>query len=208
MFEPGILWAFFASALFLGLVPGPDNLFVLSQASQKGRYAGLAVTMGLCTGLIGHTLAVAFGLSLIFQNSEFAFNALKIVGATYLVYLAYQSFKAGASNQLPESDNKQQWLKLYGRGIIMNISNPKVALFFLAFLPQFTNPEAGNLVLQFIILGLVFILATIIVFGSISLLSGSLGEKFRESQQAQGILNKLAGVLFAGLALKLILAER
>jgi len=208
MIESHVLLLFFGSALLLALVPGPDNLFVLAQASQKGRMAGLIITLGLCTGLIVHSIAVALGLSAIFLASALAFTVLKIIGAIYLLYLAYQAFRAAGSNLNNSKVEKLDMGKLYRRGIIMNITNPKVSLFFLAFLPQFTNPEAGNLTFQFLLLGLVFILAAILVFGTISFLSGILGEKFRDSQRAQIIINRLAGTLFAGLAVKLALSQR
>lgn len=208
MIDPQVLWVFFGSALLLALIPGPDNLFVMAQASQKGRLAGIIVTLGLCTGLLFHSSAVALGLSAIFHTSAIAFTVLKIVGAVYLLYLAYQAFRSSGQVSNASSVEKIEMGKLYRRGIIMNITNPKVSLFFLAFLPQFTNPQAGNFTLQIFLLGAIFILAALLVFGMISFLSGSLGEKFRRSESAQRWINRMAGTLFAGLAIKLALSER
>ena len=170
--------------------------------------AGINVTLGLCTGLLVHTTAVALGVAAIFQASAVAFSLLKYIGAGYLLYLAYQSFRAGGETNGEQKTTKLSPLKLYGRGIIMNVTNPKVSIFFLAFLPQFADPSHGPIVPQILLLGFVFILSTIMVFGAISLLAGGLGGRFRRSTQAQLILNSLAGTVFLGLAIKLALARR
>lgn len=202
------LLLFFTSSLFLALAPGPDNLFVMVQAAQRGRAAGLAVTFGLCTGILVHTTAVAFGLAAVFAASALAFNLLKYLGAGYLLYLAWGAFRTGDGGGGDAQAVDLPFGRLYRRGIIMNITNPKVSIFFLAFLPQFADPHKGPLAPQMILLGTLFILATILVFGGISLLAGSFGRRFRESTRAKRILNWLAGSVFAGLAIKLAMAER
>jgi len=202
------LLLFFASALLLALAPGPDNLFVMAQAAQRGRGAGLMVTFGLCTGLLFHTSAVAFGLAAVFQASVLAFTLLKFAGAGYLLYLAVMAFRAGGQATDDSAVAEAARGRLYRRGIIMNITNPKVSIFFLAFLPQFADPARGSLIAQLLLLGGVFIVATLLIFGLISLLAGALGDRFRESDQAQKILNRLAGTVFATLAVKLAMAER
>lgn len=199
---------FFVTSILLGLTPGPDNIFVLTQSALHGRKAGIFVTFGLCTGLIFHTSAVALGIAAVFQASPIAFDVLKIVGAAYLIYLAYMSFKANASNVDAEQQPALSWKQLYLRGVIMNITNPKVVIFFLAFLPQFVDPAQGAVSWQIMILGLLFILSTILVFCSIAWFSGLLGDKLKQSNRAQILLNKIAGTVFAGLALRLALAER
>lgn len=208
MIEIEILLLFFTTSILLALAPGPDNLFVIAQAAQKGRLAGLIVTLGLCTGLLVHTSAVAFGLAAIIQTSVFAFTVLKMMGAAYLLFLAWQAFQAMGETKPDDkiTDIEIEVSQLYRRGIIMNITNPKVSIFFLAFLPQFINPDKGTIVIQFMMLGGLFIMATIIVFSSISLLAGAIGEQFRKSTQAQKWLNGIAGVIFTGLALKLLVS--
>jgi len=208
MLDPKILLMFFTTSILLALSPGPDNLFVMTQAAQQGRKAGLLVTLGLCTGLLFHTAAVTFGLAALFKASAFAFNILKFTGAAYLLYLAWQAFRAGTISGTLKTGDRINSSALYRRGIIMNITNPKVSIFFLAFLPQFADPAKGSLSTQLLLLGGVFIVATIIVFGIISILAGVFGERFRESAFAQKVLNRAAGGIFAGLALKLALAQR
>ncbi|MEN8199437.1 MAG: LysE family translocator [Thermodesulfobacteriota bacterium] len=198
------LIAFLLASVLLALVPGPDNIFVLTQSAIYGKKEGLLVTLGLCTGLIVHTSAVAFGVATLFQASATAFNTLKIIGALYLLYLAWQAFTASASQLGIDKSKRLAKGQLYRRGIIMNVTNPKVSLFFLAFLPQFTSPENGPVILQIFILGGLFILITLLVFGSIALLAGTLGEWLTQSAKAQIVLNRLAGSVFVGLAVKLV----
>ena len=208
MLDHTTLTLFCTASVLLALAPGPDNIFVLTQSAIKGRLVGLVVTLGLCTGLLVHTTAVALGVAALFQASALAFNLLKYAGAAYLLYLAWGAFRAGASALLDKADQETSWLRFYLRGIVMNVTNPKVSIFFLAFLPQFTNPAKGSLPLQLIMLGGVFILATLLVFGGIAVLAGWLGQRLRQSERAQLLLNKTAGVIFAGLALKLATASR
>jgi threonine/homoserine/homoserine lactone efflux protein len=202
------LLTFFTASVLLALAPGPDNIFVLTQSSLCGRRAGFVVTLGLCTGLIGHSMAVALGVAVIFQRSAMAFSVLKFIGAGYLVYLAWQAFHASAARIQTERRGEVRLFALYGRGIIMNLTNPKVSIFFLAFLPQFADPSRGPVSLQILLLGGVFILATIVVFGSIAFLAGTLGQWLHRSNRVQGIMNKVAGTVFVGLALKLVTTKR
>lgn len=194
--------------MLLGLAPGPDNIFVLTQSALRGRSAGIVVMLGLCTGLIVHSCAVAFGVAVIFQTSAIAFSVLKFIGAGYLVYLAWLAFRASIKKIQVKPDKDIKLRKLYCRGIIMNITNPKVSIFFMAFLPQFADPSNGSLSLQVLILGGLFILATILVFGGIALMAGTLGQWLTRSDHAQKILQRVAGTVFLGLALKLTATER
>ncbi len=198
----------FTASVILALVPGPDNIFVLTQSALHGKACGLWVTLGLCTGLIVHTTAVALGVAVIFQVSAVAFSLLKMVGACYLLYLAWHAFRASATRVNSGESPGLSFGRLYRRGIIMNVTNPKVSIFFLAFLPQFVDPERGALTLQIITLGFIFIVATVLIFGSVALLAGALGEWLNRSSKAQLMLNKVAGTVFIGLSLKLITAQR
>ena len=208
MIETTTLLLFFSTALLLALAPGPDNLFVLTQAALKGRLVGLVVTLGLCTGLVVHTSAVALGVAVIFQTSAMAFTLLKFAGAGYLLWLAWGAFRADAAPLETGATGETDLRRFYLRGILMNVTNPKVSIFFLAFLPQFTHPERGHLPVQTAVLGGLFILATLVVFGAISLLAGGLGQWLRRSTRVQQWLNRAAGTIFATLAFKLAMANR
>ena len=198
------LLAFFSAALLLALVPGPDNIFVLTQSIFQGKKSGIMVMFGLCTGLIFHTLAVTLGVAVIFQTSAIAFTILKIIAAGYLLYLAWQIFKAPSEKIDTKNNRIIDYKKLYYRGIIMNITNPKVSIFFLAFLPQFTNPNLGSIPLQMLLLGILFLIAALLVFSLIALYSAKLGKIINKSDKSQKILNKLVSLVFVALAIKLI----
>ena len=202
------LAVFFTASVALALAPGPDNIFVLTQSALHGRKAGILVTLGLCTGILIHTTAVSLGVAAIFQTSALAFNILKLLGAAYLLYLAWQAFRAGSISETSENSPALEWKKLYSRGIIMNITNPKVAIFFLAFLPQFADPARGPLGIQMILLGTLFILATLIIFGAVAWFAGFIGEWLKKSEKIQIIMNRMAGTVFAGLALRLAVTQR
>jgi threonine/homoserine/homoserine lactone efflux protein len=208
MFDANTLIMFFTASVLLALAPGPDNLYVMSQSMIKGRSAGLMITLGLCTGLIGHTTAVALGVAVLFQTSVLAFTVLKFAGAVYLLYLAWKSFSASDGTlRMHKGTETSSWY-LYRRGVIMNITNPKVSIFFLAFLPQFSNPARGSIPLQLMLLGGMFIVSALAVFSLISYLAGMIGGWFLKSKRAEKILNITAGTIFAALAIKLALTRQ
>jgi threonine/homoserine/homoserine lactone efflux protein len=199
---------FFGAALLLAVTPGPDNLFVLMMSASRGRRAGLLVVLGLCTGLVGHTAAVTLGLAAVFAASAAAFTALKLAGAGYLAYLAWQAYRAPAGGAAASARAPDSAARLYGRGIVMNLTNPKVALFFLAFLPQFVDPRLGRVALQLAWFGFLFIVATVICFGAIAWFAGWLGDRLRRSAPVQRALNRASALVFAGLALRLAMSRR
>lgn len=197
------IFTFLMASALLSIAPGPDNLFVLTQSALYGRKSGVLVTLGLCTGLVVHTGAVALGVAAVFQTSAVAFTLLKTVGALYLAYLAWQAFRATARPLEAPGSNLRSNGALYRRGILMNITNPKVSIFFLAFLPQFASPENGDLAPQIFLLGGLFIVVALLIFSAIAAVAGALGGWLNKSEKAQVYLNRVAGVVFAGLALKL-----
>ncbi|MGE4382722.1 MAG: LysE family translocator [Arcobacter sp.] len=208
MLDLEILSAFFITSILLALVPGPDNIFVLTQSMLQGKKAGFIVVLGLCTGLLFHTFMVVVGVSVLFQTSIIAFTTLKIIGALYLLYLAWQLFKSSNSKIETKKSHLIEYKKLYFKGIFMNITNPKVSLFFLAFLPQFTNINLGNISFQMLVLGILFILSTILVFGLIAFFSEKLAKNFNKSNNFQNILNKFTSFIFVVLAIKLLITKQ
>lgn len=207
MIPVDVLTAFSLTVVLLALAPGPDNIFVLTQSAMSGRKAGLWVVLGLCSGLIMHTAAVAFGVAALIKASAVAFTALKLAGAAYLIYLAWQAFRAKPS-AIGTQARELTPAQLYRRGLVMNVTNPKVAIFFLAFFPQFTNPAHGSMVAQIVLLGLIFIIATFCVFGIIALASGSLKTFLANPPKAQLIMNRIAGVVFVALAVKIATSKQ
>jgi len=208
MLSAEIISAFFIASVLLAIAPGPDNIFVLTQSALHGKLSGLMVVFGLCTGLLVHTGAVAFGVAVIFQASALAFTLLKFIGGGYLLYLAWHAFRASPEKINMHGGQENGVGILYRRGIIMNLTNPKVSIFFLAFLPQFADPQRGPISLQMVVLGGIFIFATILVFGAIALIGGVLGDWLNRSERAQRTINRIAGTVFIGLALKLVTVEK
>ena len=194
--------AFVLASVVLSLVPGPDNIFVMTNSALKGWKSGFYITLGLCTGLIGHTILVAIGVSVIFQTSALAFNGLKIIGACYLIYLGWLSLK---SKELTIDSNDAESINrsYYITGIVMNLTNPKVALFFLVFLPQFINPINGSVTIQIFILGFLFILSALFVFSSIAFLGSFLEGYLKKSSAINKNINKLAALVYFALAINL-----
>ena len=194
--------AFVTASVVLSLVPGPDNIFVMSHSALKGWRIGFYITLGLCTGLIGHTVLIAIGVSVIFQTSAIAFNGLKIIGAFYLLYLAWLSVQNKELN-LGGTDKDSTNRSYYFTGVIMNLTNPKVALFFLVFLPQFVNTSNDNVSIQISLLGLLFILSALCVFTSIAYLASFLEDILKKSKTVNKNLNILAASIYFALAINL-----
>ena len=207
MFESLNLLTFVIASVFLSLAPGPDNIFVLTQSALYGRNAGLLITLGLCTGLVVHTTLIAFGVGVLFQDSSLAFTVLKTLGAAYLGYLAWQAFRAASANIEGAGQPRLTPGRLYRRGIFMNITNPKVTVFFLAFLPQFAVPEQGQLSFQLCVLGIVFIAVAWMVFSLVALLAAQLGDWLKSSPGAQRKLNLCASAALCLLAINLLLSN-
>ena len=210
-----VLITFFGVALLLGLSPGPDNLFVLVQSAQRGWRVGLCVVLGLCIGVVGHTTAVALGLAAVVAASPMLFTALKLCGAAYLAYMAWGAWRAPVAVQettqalaFQDKLTLRAALGWIGRGIIMNLTNPKVLIFFLAFLPQFTDPKRGSLALQVMVFGGLFMLSGGLVFSAIACFSGAFGQVLQRSVRAQRWLNRIAATVFGALALRLVTVQR
>ena len=206
--NPESLAMFILASTLLTLAPGPDNIFVLTQSALYGRKSGIFITLGLCTGLLVHTSAVALGIAAVLLVSLTAFTVLKLVGACYLLYLAWNAFRAKARKIDSNTERLPEPGALYWQGIIMNLSNPKVAIFFLAFLPQFGYPAAGNMAGQLFFLGLIFLVIALVVFILIACLAGFISDWLKHSEKAQVLLNRIAGFVFITLALRLATASR
>ncbi|TWT25185.1 LysE family translocator [Planomicrobium sp. CPCC 101110] len=200
--------AFLGAAVLLTLMPGPDNLFVLAQSIAKGKKAGLSTSLGLCTGLLFHIGAATVGLSALVYQSSLAFTLVKYAGAAYLLYLAYKSFRDKSSGFSLDGESSLSYTALYKRGVIMNLLNPKVSLFFLALFPQFINYSLGNIPGQMLVYGLVFLLQALVIFSLISMFAGSVGAFLQKSPSMSKRINQLQGSLFALIAFNIAFSEK
>lgn len=208
MIELTQLVYFVAASVALTLLPGPDIIFVLTQSISRGKLAGMATASGLCTGLLFHTSAAAMGVSAILYRSALAFSILKYAGAVYLLYLAFKALKEGEALISSNASEERNISLLYRRGIFMNLLNPKVSLFFLAFLPQFVNLEAGNVPSQMIFLGIVFLVQALIVFFLVSVLAGYISIRILERPGIGKYVNRAKAGIFSVIGLELALSSR
>ncbi len=199
------LLAFLAIAVAITFAPGPDNLMVLGQSLARGRMAGFGVTLGCALGCFTHTLWATLGVSVALAQSPRVFLALKLAGAAYLLWLGIQALRHAAAARIRDEGGApaEPWLRYLRRGFIANAINPKVALFFLAFLPQFARPEYGSISTQMVLLGAIFAVQTVLVFGAIALAAGSVGRALKRHPAAGTWLDRAAGFIFIGLALRL-----
>jgi threonine/homoserine/homoserine lactone efflux protein len=209
MLELTNIYMFIAASFLLCLAPGPDNVYVLTQGMTKSKKAAIVTTLGLTSGLVIHTSAAVLGISVIFQTSQLAFDIVKYIGALYLLYIAYQAFKhRNDSLDLSVTNSSQELKKLYIKGFIMNILNPKVSIFFLAFLPQFVTTTNGNIPLQMAILGAIFMILTLIIFSSIGIAGNLLSAKLLENPKITKYMNILTSFVLFSLGIKLALSEK
>jgi len=198
---------FLGASIALTLAPGPDNIFVMTQGIARGRKPAIITALGMCSGVSVHTTAAAFGISALFYSSALAFNLVKYAGAAYLLYLAFRTLQERSAVRLSTADDRPA-AALFRRGFIMNVLNPKVALFFLAFLPQFVTPSAGHVPLQMLLLGLIFMVQAIVIFCLIGYFAGSIGSYILARPRVAKHFDWLTAGVFASLGIRLALAER
>ena len=203
------LISFSIATLALAIAPGPDNIYVLTQSLVNGTKSGIATTAGLISGCIVHTTLLAFGISAIITASEEIFYGVKILGACYLLYLAFKVYKSDETISLAENASKKSYLQLYKTGLIMNLLNPKVLIFFLAFFPGFlwNNPEVSgeNTIAQFYILGIVFMVLSFITFSAIALAAGRISKLLLQWKNMGLVLKWLQIIVFVGIAIFILL---
>jgi threonine/homoserine/homoserine lactone efflux protein len=204
--------AFLPAAFLLSLAPGPDNLTVLSLGLSRGRSASLGFAMGCAAGCLNHTLLAALGVSALIAASPLAFRVLQYAGAAYLLWLGWQALRSrGASLETKVSRQgtapEDSFGLYFRRGLIANAINPKVALFFLALLPQFVVAGGAVPGVQTAVLGVLFALTSALVFGAIALAAGRIGEWLQRRPAATRWLDRAAGTLFIALGLRLALAD-
>jgi len=199
---------FLGASVLLTIAPGPDNIFVVTQGITKGRKAAIITATGMCSGIIVHTTAAALGISVIFYSSALAFNLVKFAGAAYLLFLAYRAVREQSDLTLRKNGNMLTGFALFRRGFIMNVLNPKVALFFLAFLPQFVSSTTQNFALEMIFLGCIFMVQGSIIFTMIGFFSGSIGEYIQKNAKVSGVFSWLTAGVFALLGIRLALSQQ
>jgi threonine/homoserine/homoserine lactone efflux protein len=197
--DPSRLALFVAAALLLLVVPGPAVLYVVTQSVSHGRRAGIASVAGITTGTLVHIAAATVGLSALLASSALAFEVVKYLGAAYLIVMGVRRLLGLEPELGPQAPPSRTLGRLYGQGIVVNVLNPKTALFFLAFLPQFVEPARGAAWLQILALGLLFAALGFLSDGTWALVAGTLGERLRRSKRFPGVQRYVSGSVFVGL---------
>ncbi len=198
------LWVFLAASFLLWLTPGPDTMFILARSIAQGRRAGVMSALGIGSGLLIHTLLAAFGLSAILAASAWAFAAVKTAGAVYLIYLGVQVLRKKVGTlAVPDPSPMGDW-RVYRQGVVTNTLNPKVAIFFLAFLPQFVDPAAGRGPMPFLVLGAIFVVGGTLWCLGQAVCAASATRTIRRNPALLGWLERLSGCVYIALGLNLL----
>ncbi|HEY0053772.1 MAG TPA: LysE family translocator [Pedobacter sp.] len=201
---------FLLTGILLNLTPGNDTIFILSKSIAQGKKAGIISVLGIATGSVIHTVLAAYGLSVIIAKSLLVFNLIKYAGAAYLFYLGYKMFndKSELNTRILRRRKAINYLKIYGDAILTNVLNPKVALFFIAFLPQFINPDATNTMLPFMVLGATFILTGTTWCLILAVFASAIFAKFKSNTNIAGYFNKVCGLSLIALGIKVAFTGR
>lgn len=194
---------FLSASILLTISPGPDIIYVLVQSISNGKKAGIVTTLGLVSGLLIHTSLVAFGVSAIIKAYPFIFTLIKIFGVCYLLFLAYKVYKSESSIGISNVPLKKS-RNLFKQGFIMNVLNPKVTIFFLAFFPGFLWEPNGNTVLQFYLLGFFFFLQALLIFGTVALLAGKISDYLLQYPRSGVFLKWIQIIVFIGIAVLIL----
>jgi threonine/homoserine/homoserine lactone efflux protein len=196
---------FFGAAVALNIAPGPDLIFILTKTISGGRLNGIAASAGVCTGALFHVAIAALGLSAILYTSAIAFTIVKYIGALFLLYLAFQAFRSsGTSLDINAQGNAHTSIwKSFKQGVLIDVLNPKVAIFFMAFLPQFVRENHGSTASQLLYLGLLVIMVAILVELIYVLLASHITSKVRQSKRLSLWLKRLVGIIYISLGVKL-----
>lgn len=210
MFGIENLFLFVVSGILLNLIPGPDSLLIVGRAATQGFKAGSAAALGVGSGTFVHIVAATFGLSAILATSSIAFTVVKVCGAVYLIYMAISIFRdsAGTGEISDIKPAKASLRRVYAQGLITNLFNPKVAIFFLAFMPQFISESSDNKALAFLFLGLIFNLNAMIWCHFIAWVSSTTSRKLAVSKSVRKWLLRVTAGLFGMLGLRLLVSSQ
>lgn len=195
---------FCLSAIVLSVTPGPDTIYILGRAVSQGTRSGTASVLGISTGVLIHTIAAAIGLSTILATSALVFKMIKLIGAAYLIYLGITMILAARDTDMFSTKNSApgSFWKIYRQGVVTNVLNPKVALFFLSFLPQFIEPDHGS-VFSFIVLGLIYVFICTVWYLIFAGFSSTIAMTFKKNPMWVRAIHRISGSIFIGLGLNL-----
>lgn len=194
---------FIITSILIILTPGQDMILVMSRSISQGQKAGVITALGVCFGLLGHTLLATFGLGALLMTSEILFDLIKLIGASYLIYIGYQLLSSKNPKLAMKDLPKTSYKKMFLQGALTNIMNPKIAIFYFSYLPQFVNSDTNNQALQLLILGLTYAILTFFIKAPIGFISGLLSIWIKSRPSVLAYMNKTSGIIFIILGLKL-----
>jgi len=203
-----MLLSFLISCVLLAISPGPDNMYLISLTMRSGKNAGFLFLLGLIVGCFVHTLLLSFGFSVFILESKFAFNLLKLFGFSYIMFLAIQLYFSKEQNNFEgDLELKSSYINFFKKGVLMNLLNPKVFLFFVAFFPNFIYSQTISVEIQLVYLGLIFICSTIIVFGILVIFSNSFYSKFHKTSNSKKIVKYINVIVLLIISFLILFAE-
>ncbi len=203
--DPALFALFLAAVLIICVTPGPDMVYVLAHALSQGAVAGLVASVGMAIGMVVHTAAATLGLATLLQASPVTYDVIRIGGAAYLVYIGVRAWLDTAGEQDLSERPAAPLRTVLWRATVTNLLNPKIVLFYVAFLPQFVDVDRGHTTAQFLVLGAVFVVVGLVVDSLIAVFGGGAGRWLLRHRAAETVLHRIAGTVFIGLGIRLLI---
>lgn len=207
MIDPAQLLLFISASFILAITPGPDIVYTLTRGITQGRKAALCAAAGFNFGIIFHSLFAALGISAVLMTSALAYQVIKYAGAAYLIYIGIQTWRSHSQSMVQGTADVLRPMAIFKQTVLCNVLNPKVALFFLAFLPQFVDPARGSVGMQMFVLGMIFMLVSFPVFATLALFSGAVGNRLKENSRIESWMKRVAGGVLVSLGIALAIPE-
>ncbi|MEO6502925.1 MAG: LysE family translocator [Jatrophihabitantaceae bacterium] len=204
MVDPGLFGLFMVSAVIICIAPGPDMMYVLAHALSMGTRIGIVASLGMAIGMLVHTTAAALGVAALLRSIPLAYDIIRYAGGAYLCYLGIRTWMASRDAHRLDPAERETGRKVLWRATVTNLLNPKIILFYIAFLPQFVRPSLGHTTLQFLVLGLIFVALGLLTDVVIAVLGGRVSSVLLDRSWAQVMINRVAGAVFVGLAVRLV----
>lgn len=205
MVDPASFAVFLVAVLVICVTPGPDMIYILARGMSQGPRAGLLSALGMSVGMLCYTTAVALGLAAVLRSSTVTYDVLRYAGAAYLVLMSWRSLRDSSKSEIEATDHTRASSRVFGQAVVTNLLNPKVLLFYMAFLPQFVRTSSGHPTVQLLVLGLTFTAVGLMVDSAVALAAGRVGNFLRRRGGAQVWLNRVSGAVFLGLAARVAL---
>jgi threonine/homoserine/homoserine lactone efflux protein len=203
--DPGLFALFLVAAVIINITPGPDMLYVLAHALSLGTWAGIVASLGMSLGMLVHTTAATLGLATLLQTVPVAYDVIRYAGAAYLGYLGVRTWLSSRVTAAQTDKHEAVPMRtVLWRATATNLLNPKIVLFYVAFLPQFVNPAIGHITLQFLVLGMILVIMGLMADVAVALLGGQVGEWLLWRKHTRVVINRAAAIVFVGLAMRLL----